>query len=91
MSRFDARKLEREILSALSGGGAAATYVIRNRLDHPGRPFYRKEIETRHILRACRRLEREQMISEAASLFVVMKSWRITDAGKQAISMEETA
>lgn len=76
MAKFDSAALETEIVEALKRSGRAATYVIRNRLDWPGKKFHKTGLETRHVLTACRRLERRGLIAEEPSSYSVMKTWR---------------
>jgi len=78
--------LDREILTALAGRCDEVTYVIRNVLDWPSRPLHRSGIQTSHVLTACRRLERRGHAEEARSSYAVMKTWRITAAGRAALN-----
>lgn len=87
MAKFNPAMLDGEILKALSGrSDGAATYVLRNILDWPGEPFHRQWLGTSHVLTACRRLERKGLAEEVPSIYAVMKKWRITDLGRQALT-----
>ena len=75
-STFQMVKLDNAILRALRDHGPAATYVIRNRLNWP-------DLRTDHVLRACRRLERFEHVAEVRSRYTTMKTWEITEIGRQ--------
>ena len=84
--KFDLQKLDTAILTALSTRGAAETYVLWNILaSWPERPFYRTGLETRHVLTACQRLCRRGHVEDAPTPYVVMKAWRLTPAGLEAL------
>lgn len=85
------RTLDREILTALAGRCDVATYVIRNILDWPNRPLHRIGLQTSHVLTACRRLERNKLIEKGRTRYAIMKVWRITEAGRLALSDKEGA
>lgn len=63
-------------------GGDDMTYVLRNRLDQPGRPLYRSGLTTAQVLQACRRLERLGFVRTTRTVYAVQKCWVITDAGR---------
>lgn len=72
-------EIDAAVLSALSERGSLQTYVIRNLLDEKGSVFHRAGLETRHVLTACRRLERQGKVQEVWSSYIVMKTWSLAD------------
>ncbi len=78
MARFNQATMDTECLAAVKQG-TAATYVLRNRMDWPGRPLHKSGLKTSHVLTACRRLERQGKIKEVPTIYVTMLSWEITE------------
>jgi hypothetical protein len=83
-------QLDAEILRALDEHGNAATYVIRNIVDWPGKIFHGAMLGTSHVLTACRRLERRGHVAEKPTSYLVMKVWDITPAGRAALSQADS-
>lgn len=77
-------------ISTPASYGANATYVIRNILAARHYPEYGDwtGVKTARVLRGCRRLERRGLVEEEKSrsaYFIVMKFWKLTDAGRAVI------
>lgn len=89
LTASERESLDRAVLVALLSRCDEATYVIRNILDWPGKPFHRKGLLTSDILRACRRLEKKALIAEGRSQYAIMKTWRITPAGRLALEQSD--
>lgn len=90
LSEVQRRMLDDDVLKAASKwGDRAPTYVIRNTLDWPGKPWHRKGLKTSDVLRACRRLKKAGLLEEAPSDYRVMKCWSPTEAGKRALAEAE--
>lgn len=87
LSKDDRDELDAEVLLSISVYDHQATYVYRNMVGaHNGRW---PRITTPAILRACRRLLAAGLIEEDFRRpYAVMKSWRITDAGRHALRKE---
>lgn len=78
------------ILRVLSSRPSVVTYVLRNHLDWPDRPFGDwSGLTTDRVLRGCRRLEKRGLIKEARSAYAVMKCWEITDAGRTFLGYQD--
>lgn len=77
------------VLEALVNRGRNATYVIRNHLDWPGKPLHRRGLKTAQVLRACRRLQKQGLVHETSSSYLVMKCWALTAAGLEAAAQRE--
>ena len=80
-------RLDAMVVKAVATRESLATYVIRNMMSSPsdqwGLGFWRG-LKTSEVLRACRRLEKRGLISEAPTSYVVMKSWRLAPPPKEA-------
>ena len=85
LTKEDRERLDKSVLQAALDRGENATYVLRNNLDWPGKPWHRRGVTTSMILRACRRLERAGLIEERPTPYITMLSWRITPAGRAAL------
>lgn len=86
LTAADRDRLDLSVLESLSTRGQEPTYVIRNVLDWPGKPWHRKGLMTSAVLRSCRRLERRGHVIEARTSYAVMKAWEITPLGRSALS-----
>ena len=72
---MDAEKLERAIMSVLSDGTSRMTYVIRNVVARRGSG--RTGLKTPHVLRALKRLEKEEKVERVPSIYAVQLCWKI--------------
>ncbi len=79
MPRFDPKIMDAQCLKAVQEQGWAATYVLRNVMDWPGKPLHRKGLKTSHVLTTCKRLERQGKIKGAPSDYAFGLAWQITD------------
>lgn len=89
MARIRSDLLDNEVLLALSTRSTIPTYVIRNTLDWTGKVFHRQGLQTSHVLRSCRRLEKRGLVEEGWSFYEVMKAWCITPAGRAALAARD--
>lgn len=83
-------KLDTDVLRAATEWSGGATYVLRNRLDWPGKSWHRKNLQTSDVLRSCRRLEAKGLIEREPTSYAVMLSWRTTEAGRRALSCKNS-
>lgn len=82
---MDLANLDRAVLTALACRNDAMTYELRNTLVAPWRPYkLPPKLKTREVLAACRRLQQQGLVREAASVYVRQKCWAITDKGMAA-------
>lgn len=80
--RFDPVELDHAVFTVVQYGGPVVTYVIRNSLAmFPGRPYHMRGLETRHVLTACKRLEKAGRIArDPQASWAVMIAWRLPPA-----------
>lgn len=76
-----ANGLDGSVLLVLSQHGQSATYVIKNWL----KGQYQYGLRTAHVLRACKSLADAGLVEEVPTSYMVMKTWRITPAGRAAL------
>lgn len=72
--------LDAAVLAVLAQRDVAITAVIRGIV--ATRPGWR-DLTTRRILTACRRLERARLIEQAQTSYAVTLSWRITQGSRE--------
>lgn len=87
LTKADLAQLDMDTLQALQNRNCQATYVLRNHLDWPGKRWHRKGLTTAQVLRSIRRLVSRGLAEQYhGSSYMVMLSWRITDAGRAALA-----
>ncbi|WP_234053706.1 MULTISPECIES: hypothetical protein [unclassified Xanthobacter] len=80
---IDGRRLERDVLDALTKNSVLVTYVLRNTLVMPCYGYgWIQHLETHQVLAACRRLEARGHVEEAPTHYATYKAWQITPAGR---------
>ena len=80
---IDVKRLDRDVLDALTKDSRLVTYVLRNTLAAPWRDYgWGRELMTGQVLAACRRLEVRGHVEEASTSYATYKAWQITEAGR---------
>ncbi|MFG1250278.1 hypothetical protein [Xanthobacter flavus] len=80
---IDVKRLDRDVLDALTKDAMLVTYVLRNTLAASWRDYgWGRELMTSQVLAACRRLEVRGHVEEARTSYATYKAWQITEAGR---------
>lgn len=82
--RFDV-----DVLSTVAEIGGGLTWRISDYMNRPGKPWHGIGLQTSDVLRACRRLERLNLIrlESRRTSYRAMLFWEITDAGRSMLTM----
>lgn len=80
---INVKRLDRDVLDALTKNSTLVTYVLRNTLAAPWHGYgWTQQLETHQVLAACRRLEARGLVAEAPTSYATYKAWQITGAGR---------